>query len=90
MLDPAVSEKAVLKTDQQETVVTDDNVDDWLTAEQVARHKGIEPGVDKYKELVEASVKGLLERKHEDEHLAALGVKQFHYQATKTKTQPLR
>ena len=90
LLDPAVSEKAVLKKDQQETVVTDDNIDDWLTAEQVAKHKGIEPGVGSYKELVAASVKGLPERKHEDEHLAALGVKQFHYQATKTKTQTLK
>ena len=83
LLDPAVSEKAVLKKDQQETVVTDDNIDDWFTAEQVAKYKGIEPGV----ELVEAC---LPERKHEDEHLAALGVKQFHYQATKTKTQTLK
>ena len=90
LLDPEVSEKIVLKKDQQENVVTEDNIDDWFTAEQVAKFKGIEPGVDQYKELVAASVKGLPDRKHEDENLAALGVMQYHYQATKTKSQTLK
>ncbi|CAJ1354170.1 unnamed protein product [Effrenium voratum] len=90
LLDPEVSEKTVLKKDKQERVVTEDNIDDWFTAEQVAKFKGIEPGVDQYKELVAASVKGLPERKHEDENLAALGVAQYHYQATKTKNQTLK
>ena len=87
LLDPEVSEKTVLKKDRQENVVTEDNIDDWFTAEQVAKFKGIEPGVDQYKELVAASVKGLPDRKHEDENLAALGVMQYHYQATNTKSQ---
>ena len=90
LLDPEVSEKTVLKKDKQERVVTEDNIDDWFTAEQVAKFKGIEPGVDQYKELVAASVKGLRERKHEDENLAALGVAQYHYQATETKNQTLK
>ena len=68
-------------------VVTEDNIDDWFTAEQVAKFKGIEPGAEHFKELVKASVKDLPERDHEDENLDALGVKQYHYQATKTKTQ---
>ena len=90
LLDPEVSEKAVLKKDTQESVVTEDNIDDWFTAEQVAKFKGIEPGAEHFKELVKASVKDLPERDHEDENLAALGVKQYHYQATKTKTQTLK
>ena len=90
LLDPEVSEKTVLKKDRQENVVTEDNIDDWFTAEQVAKFKGIEPGVDQYKELVAASVKGLPGRKHEDGNLAALGVMQYHYQATKTKSQTLK
>lgn len=61
-LDPEVSEKAVLKKDTQESVVTEDNIDDGFTAEQVAKFKGIEPGAEHFKELVKASVKDLPER----------------------------
>ena len=90
LLDPEVSEKTVLKKDTQESVVTEDNIDDWFAAEQVAKFKGIEPGVENFKELVKASVKDLPERDYEDENLAALGLKQYHYQTTKTKTQTLK
>ena len=69
LLDPEVSEKTVLKKDQQGNVVAEDNID----GSAVAKFKGIEPGVDQYKELVAASLKGLPDRKHEDENLAALG-----------------
>ena len=64
-----------------------------MTGSQQSRwpnSRALKPGVDQYKELVAASVKGLPDRKHEDGNLAALGVMQYHYQATKTKNQILK
>lgn len=90
VLDPDVSEKVVLKKDTEESVVTEDHMDGWFTAEEVAGFKGITAGHPQYAQLVQASVKDLPERDHEDQHLAALGVKQFHYVATKTKSQTLK
>ncbi len=90
LLDPDVSEKSVLKKDLEENVEVLDTIDDWYTAEEIADMKGIKPAMVNFADLVQASVKGLPVRDHEDENLAALGVKQYHYQAQKSKTQTVK
>ena len=90
LLDPDASEKSVVKKDLEENVEVLDNIDDWYTAEEVAEMKGIKPAMVNFAEMVQASVKGLPVRDHEDDNLAALGLKQYHYQAQKAKSQTVK
>ena len=90
LLDPEVSEKSVMKKDTEENVQIMENIDDWFTAEEVADMKGIKPAMENFAALVQASIKGLPVRDHEDENLAALGLKQYNYVSQKAKSQTVK
>ena len=89
-LDPNVSERSVTKHDEEDSRTIVDLDDDWYTAEEIAEKKGIKPGCQDYDLKVEASVKGMDERPHEDGNLAALGVKQYHFFKSTTKSQVVK
>jgi len=87
LLDPSVSEKTVLKKDSEQQHDIEDVHDGWFTMEKIAEFKGILPSCEKYQEKCQAWVKDLSSRKHEDKHLADLGVLQYKYTARTSKTQ---
>ena len=85
-----MSEKSVTKRDVEDTNEVEDVVDDWLTMEEVAEHKGVKPSAANYEQKCLACVKGLPERNHEDPNLADLGVKQYKFYGSKTKKQVVK
>ena len=86
LLDPSVSEKAVLKKGTEDTNDIEDVVDDWMTAEEIADHKGIKPHSGNYEQKCLACVKGLPERDNEDTNLA----RQYKYCASKKSKQVIK
>lgn len=90
LLGPDVSERSVLKKDTGENVQIMENIDDWFIAEEIADMNGIKPNMENFAALVQASIKGLQVRDHEDENLAAMRLKQYHYPAQKAKSQTVK
>ena len=82
-LDPEVAKRKVTKTDEDSEKHLTEVEPGWWTKEQIAETKGILPTCENFKALADASIAGLQERPHEDNNLAALGVKQYCY--TKVK-----
>ena len=80
LLDPEVSAKKVAKKDTQEEDDNETVQKGWFTDDEVAQFKGILPQNENYSKLKEAACQGCPERDHEDENLAALGVKQYYYE----------
>ena len=80
LLDPEVSAKVVAKKDTQEEDDNETVQKGWFTDDEVAQFKGILPQNENYSKLKEAACHGCPERDHEDENLAALGVRQYYYE----------
>ena len=78
-LDPEVAKRKVTKTDEDSEKHLTEVEPGWWTKEQIAATKGILPTCENFKALADASIAGLQERPHEDNNLAALGAKQYHY-----------
>ncbi|CAE6957805.1 unnamed protein product [Symbiodinium sp. CCMP2592] len=84
LLDPEISERRVAKTDVQAEEDRDDTQKGWFTDDEIAGFKGIFPHSSDYSSLKKACVQDLLEREHEDENLAKLGIKQYYFEHCKT------
>ena len=84
-LDPEVAKRKVTKTDEDSEKHLTEVEPGWWTKEQIAEAKGILPTCENFKALADASIAGLQERPHEDNNLAALGVKQYYYTKVKNK-----
>lgn len=63
-----------------------------MMLKKIADMNGIKPNMENFAALVQASIKGLQVRDHEDESLAAMRLKQYryHYPAQKAKSQTVK
>lgn len=86
LLDPEISAKRVAKKDLQAEEDRDDTQKGWFTDDEIASFKGIffHRSESDYSSLKKACVQDLLERDHEDENLAKLGIKQYYFEHCKT------
>ena len=80
-----MAKRKVTKTDEDSEKHLTEVEPGWWTKEQIAEAKGILPTCENFKALADASIAGLQERPHEDNNLAALGVKQYYYTKVKNK-----
>ena len=78
-----MAKRKITKTDEDSEKHLTEVEPGWWTKEQIAETKGVLPTCENLKALADESIAGLQERPHEDNNLAALGVKQYYY--TKVK-----
>ena len=81
LLDPEIAVKRVGKKAEEDR---DDTQKGCFTDDEIASFNWIFPHVSEYSSLKQACVQDLLEREHEDENLAKLGINQYCLEHCKT------
>ena len=80
LLDPDVAHKQVHKESLQRHTEESTVEKGWMTKWKVGKLEGADPNLPNFESLCDLAVKGLPERRHENEAWAEAGVKQYYFE----------